>query len=136
MFSIKDALRKTIVTVSALAVPTANYIVQWAISKSNSWSTVRSYLYYEKDKGPKQNSSGPFLYPKRVNKIDLEVYIMNKLDIQNEIIEVLLKHHLTFEEMKDVLSSAKYIIEKIQVPESVMFKAIDGTLTDKPTEVF
>lgn len=52
---------------------------------------------------------------------------MNKLDIQNEIIEVLLKHHLTFEEMKDVLSSAKYIIEKIQVPESVMFKAIDGT---------
>ena len=70
-----------------------------------------------------------------VNKIDLEVYIMNKLDIQNEIIEVLLKHHLTFEEMKDVLSSAKYIIEKIQVPESVMFKAIDGTLTDKRTEV-
>lgn len=60
---------------------------------------------------------------------------MNKLDIQNEIIEVLLKHHLTFEEMKDVLSSTKYIIEKIQVPESVMFKAIDGTLTGKPTEV-
>lgn len=61
---------------------------------------------------------------------------MNKIDIQNEILNVLLKYDLTIEEMKDILSGTKYALEKIKVPESIFFKQKDGTITDKITENF
>lgn len=61
---------------------------------------------------------------------------MNKIDIQNKILNMLLKYGLTIEEMKDILTETKYALEKIKVPESVLFKQKDGTFVDKITENF
>ena len=59
-----------------------------------------------------------------------------KIEIQNELINVLLKNNLTFEEMQDILTGTKYAIGTIVVPQSVTFKHKDGTLAEQPTETF
>lgn len=61
---------------------------------------------------------------------------MTKIDIQNEIIDIILSHNLTLEEMKDILSSTKFALDKIVIPNSVSFKQKDGSLVDKPTETY
>ena len=61
-----------------------------------------------------------------VNKIDLEVYIMNKLDIQNEIIEVLINTMNTIEVAHEYYNAHKDIVERAAILESIKRKVLNG----------
>lgn len=61
---------------------------------------------------------------------------MNRIDIIEELINVLLKYDLAFDEMRGILSDAKTAIGDIQVPKQVLYKHRDGTISDKLKDNF